>query len=70
VGIVVLNAHQEVLIFQCIPSCSFSFDLSVNHASFQIEDVAKLLLVFELASVLHQHDVTVLNVLGVHCIHT
>jgi hypothetical protein len=67
---VVVNTHQEVFVFQCVPSGGLAFDLSVNHASFQIEDVAKLLLVFELASVLHQHDVTVLNVLGVHCIHT
>jgi len=70
IGVVMVNTHQEIFILQCVPSSCLAFDFSVNHASFQIENVAKLLFVFKLAGVLHQHDVTVLDVLSVDCVNT
>lgn len=65
-----LNTFQIILVFKRVLRSCFAFGLAVDHAAFQIKDEAKIQFFFILTGVFHQHDVHILNILGVYCINT
>jgi len=70
IDVVMVYTHQEVFILQCVTGSSLALDFSVDHTSFQIENVPKFLFVLELAGVFHQHYVAVLDIPGVDCVYS
>ena len=56
-----LGRQKEVRVFQSCPTCNLAFDLAIDQAALQVEDVLQPVLILQLERVLHQDQMDVIS---------